>query len=229
VSGEQLPLPIDGGEETASGLPIRVDVMQPTDGDGPFDDADYLFEPWWPGLRTLLFHERGVIRLQSEQLTEPLAAFPELQSVAGQVLLDGTVIDGTLLVLDAESRPDPKLLRDRLTKPHERAGFPAFVASDLLYASGRPLLARPFGERRDRLGVALRDDDRAMVGRAYRGEGTTVARALASMGIEALSARHLGARHRAGAAEGAWLRLPVSPAPATDRRPSLTVIQRLPL
>ena len=34
--------------------------------DTPFDDPDYFFEPWWPGVRALALVERGQLRLQAE-------------------------------------------------------------------------------------------------------------------------------------------------------------------
>ena len=47
-TSEQLPLEF---APTASRLPGRITPMRPTDGEGPFDDAGYFFEPWWPGIR----------------------------------------------------------------------------------------------------------------------------------------------------------------------------------
>jgi hypothetical protein len=54
-----------------------------------------------------------------------------------------------------------------------------------------------------------------------------VAEALSSLGIEALSARRLAARYRAGPAGGSWLRAPVTP--RRRERPTLALILKLPL
>jgi hypothetical protein len=48
------------------------------------------------------------------------------------------------------------------------------------------------------------------------------------MGIDAVSARRLDARHRAGPAGDAWLRVSLEPLPVRER-PSLALILRLPL
>jgi hypothetical protein len=74
--------------------------MQATPIDSPFDDPAYLFEPWWPGARALAFVEGGRLRLQVEQLSDPLIAFPELADLPTHLRRDGVVIDATLLVLD---------------------------------------------------------------------------------------------------------------------------------
>lgn len=201
--------------------------MQATRVDAPFDDPAYLFEPWWPGVRALAFVEEGFVRLQVEQLADPHLAFPELAAIPDQLMGDGVVLDGTLLQLDDEGHPDQERLRARLSG-ERGAGLAAYVAADLLYLDGASLLRRPYAARRERLSATLRDGDRAVVGHAYRGEGTLVAEALAALGLDAISARALDARYRSGPAGPAWLRAPLVPA-ARPERPTLSLIQRLPL
>jgi bifunctional non-homologous end joining protein LigD len=202
--------------------------MQPADRDAPFDDPDYLFEPWWPGARATAFAERGRVRLQVAGLADADAAFPELGDLPGQLSEDGVAVDGTLLVLDPEGRPDPDLLRARLGGGEPRAGRAAFVAADLLWAGGEPVGRRTFRVRRRWLEAILAPGDRITVGHGYIGDGTLVAEALARLGIDGLSARRLSARHRAGVAGDAWLRMPVIPAEPRPR-PTLALLLRLPL
>ena len=220
----QLHVPTAGG-----GLPPRIVAMQAMRGAGPFDDPDYLFEPWWPGVRALVWVEGGLVtRLQVDGLADAMAAFGELaQELPGQLLADGVILDGCLLVLDEGGWLDADLLRRRLSGEHD-AGRPAFVASDLLWSDGASLQRRPFAARRDRLAAILPDGDRCVVGHALRGEGTLLAEALRRFGFTGLSARRLDARFRAGAAGDAWLRVPIEPAVPSER-PLLALIQRLPL
>jgi hypothetical protein len=75
----------------------------------------------------------------------------------------------------------------------------------------------------------LRETDWCVVGRAYENEGTTVATALEDIGLTAMSARRIAAPYRAGDAGDAWLRIPLEPVAEPARRPSLALIQRLPL
>jgi bifunctional non-homologous end joining protein LigD len=137
------------------------------------------------------------------------------------------VLDGTLLVLDDDGRPDGGLLRARLGGD-PRAGRPAYVASDLLWAGGEPVTRRTFRIRRRWLEALLAAGDRVTVGHGYVGDGTLVAEALATLGIDGLSARQLSARYRGGPAGAAWLRAPVIPA-EPRARPTLALILRLPL
>ena len=224
---EQLDLPIR--TERGAALPERVPVMQPSPGAGPFDDPDYLFEPWWPGIRAFAWIEGGrLARLRAEGMADPLDGFAELADELPERLMeDGVVLDGWLLALDEGGWLDPELLRRRVGGDR-RAGRPGFVASDLLWSGGVAWHRRAFAARRQRLEAVLLDGDRCVVSHALRGEGTLLAEALGRFGLEGLSARHLGARHRRGPAGEAWLRLPIHPAQPVQR-PRLALIQRLPL
>jgi ATP-dependent DNA ligase len=147
--------------------------------------------------------------------------------VAPLVAAEATLLDGTLLVLDADGRPDAELLRERLAYPEVRGGTPAFVASDLPWAGGQDLTRQPFADRLARLTETLRETDWCMVARGYPGEGLAVAQALEAMGMAAMSARHLASPYRAGPSRGAWLRLPLQPPSLPVGRPTLALIQRL--
>lgn len=203
--------------------------MQAVPGVGPFDDPDYLFEPWWPGVRALVWVEGGrVTRLQVDGLADAMAAFGELaEDLPRQLLADDVILDGCLLVLDEGGWLDADLLRRRLSGEPD-AGRPAFVTSDLLWSDGTSIQRRPFAARRERLAAILPDGDRCVVGHALRAEGTLLAEALRRFGFTGLSARRLDARFRAGPAGDAWLRVPIEPAVPSER-PLLALIQRLPL
>jgi bifunctional non-homologous end joining protein LigD len=226
-TAEQLPLAIEPTESTAS-LP-RIAPRRPMLGDAPFDDDEWFFEPWWPGAQAVVQVEDGALRLSVEHLADAHAAFDELRGLGGQFAGDRLVVEATLLVLDDEGRPDPDMLRQRLERADTRLGTAALVCSDLLHRGDRSLLGVPFAERRQLLGRELVDGDQIVVSRGLRGEGTTLAEAVAQMGLNAISARRLTARYRPGVVDEAWLRLPVSEAPAQQTRPLLALLQRLPL
>jgi bifunctional non-homologous end joining protein LigD len=227
VGDRQLSLPLTSAADRAPSLPAQIKPMLPADVAAPFDDPAYLFEPWWPGLRLFAFVERGAVRLQAGTLSEPLEAFPELARLPGKLRAEGLVLDGTLLVLDDDARPDPDLLRRRLERPYRRGGYPALIVDDLIYADGRPLAA-PYVERREQLTLTLDESDWCMVGRGYRGEGAMLAIAVGALGIGSLSARRLDARYRRGHAGDAWLRVPIAPSHvAAGARPSLALILKL--
>lgn len=224
---EQLPLQIESSEKRV--IPLRLKPMLPAAGEAPFDDPNWFFEPWWPGASALAYIEDFKVRLDIEHLADPMAAFPELARMGEDFAHDQVIVEGALLVLDDEGRPDQEMLRRRLSGPEVREGTPAFVVSDLLYDLGESLLDLPFEIRRSRLGEALADTARAVVSRGFRGEGTTLAEAILSMGLTEISARRLSGRYRPGVRDEAWLRIPVVETPEAPTRPLLTLLQRLPI
>lgn len=196
--------------------------------DAPFDDPGWFFEPWWPGTLATIVTTHDGMRLVG-QLGDPLAAFPELSVVPAQLRARSAVVPGTLLVLDADGRPDSPALHRRLADPATRTGTGAFIAADLLEHDGELLVDAPFAARRARLLETVIESDHFLASRGLHGEGTTLARAAASMGIEAVSARRLDAAWHAGPSPDAWLRFPVQGRPSRARRPLLVLLQRLPL
>ena len=229
AQGDSEQLPLEIGPSRGGVLPDRIRPMLPEQAERPFDDPDWFFEPWWPGTLTLAYVEDGQVRLQSEHLADPMAAFPELGSMAEQFADDALLVEGWLLVLDDDGRPDAELLRRRLAGHDELHGTAALVAADLLYASGQSQLGLPFEERRRRLARVLTDGDRAVTSRGLLGEGEMLADAVRSMGLSEVSAREVNGHYRPGTTSDLWLRIPVTESEAAPTRPLLTLLQRLPL
>jgi bifunctional non-homologous end joining protein LigD len=170
-----------------------------------------------------------MLQMRTEHLTDPLLVFPELASVARHIRADGVIVEGTLLALDEAGRPDPQLLRRRLAGIDAGPAEGAFVASDLIYRDGVSLAREPFVERRRQLASLITDSDHCVVGRGLAHEGTTLARAAASLGLGAISARMLGGRWRPGPSAGGWSKLFVTEPLARPTRPFLVLLERLPL
>jgi bifunctional non-homologous end joining protein LigD len=231
-ANQQLGLSLDGDLESGRpDLPARLGLPVAGAGHSPFDDDGYFFEPWWPGAHALLRRDRDRVAISTEHLADPLQAFPELRSAIEHLAADGVFVEGTLLALDAEGRPDERLLRRRLGaqgRPTEVAEG-AFVATDLPYLEGQSLARMPFVERRRRLATVLGDSDHCVLGRGLVGEGRMLGRAVASLGLSAISARRLDAQWKHGPSGHAWLRLPVVETPAPETRPFLILMERLPL
>ena len=230
---DQLSLPLGGApaDDIAEPieLPARLAFPLATDGGRPFDDDTFFFEPWWPGTHAYLRRAGSQLEMHVEHLSDPLVTFPELGSDIEGLAADGLIMEGTLMALDEEGRPDISLLRRRLSGASDGVAEGAFVASDLVNLEGRSLARRPFVERRRQLAGVMKDTEHRVVGRGLLGEGVTLAHAAASLGLAAISARRLDGRWKSGAAGDAWLRLPVTVTPASPTRPLMVLLEKLPL
>jgi len=228
----QLPLPLDPtDDETGPLLPASLRFPVATDGGSPFDDDERYFEPWWPGTQAFLRRSGDRIELRTEHLSDPLVIFPELRTGLGGLGADGLIVEGALLALDADGRPDARLLRRRLTgvaRPDSIAEG-AFVATDLVYLEGRSLARKPFVERRRQLASVLPDSEHVVLSRGLVGEGVTLGLALSALGLDGISARRLDGQWHSGPAGDAWLHLRMTEKPVVPPRPFLVLLEKLPL
>lgn len=225
---QQLSLAL--GNVAAAAIPLpHLGWPAAADGGVPFDDALRFFEPWWPGAQAFLRLHGDHVELRTEHLSDPLAAFPELRRLDSEVQAATAIIEGFLLALDEEGRPDTRLLRQALDGSDGPTATGAFVATDLPWLNGEDLRRAPYAERRQRLGATVTDTDRMVTSRGLVGEGVTLAHAVGSMGLNAISARRLDGRWRAGSNDDAWLKLRLAQAATEWPRPFLVLLERLPL
>ena len=112
------------------------------------------FEPKYDGFRALAFRDDHGVHLQSRQLRDLTAGFPDIAAAVAQ--LDDVVLDGELVVWRA-GRFDFAALQDRLRSGSRRtrdlvtAAPAAYIVFDLLAHEGRDQRDRPYRKRRRKL------------------------------------------------------------------------------
>ncbi len=125
---------------------------------GPFG-----YEPKWDGFRSIVFRDQDEVEIGSRNERPMTRYFPELVEAIKANLPERAVMDGEIVVPDAEMRRlEFEMLQQRIHPAESRvrllaASTPAhFVAFDLL-ALDDDYMQRPFAERRDALDRALAD------------------------------------------------------------------------
>src|SRR5919108_4227925 len=127
--------------DAESALPRALVPMRPRLARRAFNSPDHLFEVKWDGIRALAARDAAGLRLTDRWGGDLLPLVPELRELG---LPAGTIVDGEVVVCDSRGRPSYDLLAGRLGPKNTRRGRgPVFVAFDLLYDRGRPLLGRP--------------------------------------------------------------------------------------
>jgi ATP-dependent DNA ligase len=180
----------------------------------PFDAPQYSFEIKWDGIRALAAVEATGWRLWGRQRADYTARYPELDGL--RRLPAGTLLDGELVALTPEGRPDlPRLLgRHGLATAwrirQARRWCPVqYVVFDLLYHRGRCLLGEPLARRREELaalcaGLELPE----VVFSAGAVEAGTALYALAlARGHEGVVAKRLDSTYRPGRRSPAWRKI----------------------
>ena len=187
--------------------------MQAGSAEAPFSSPDYLFEVKWDGVRAVLFRSpEGDIRAHDRALTDITPIFPELQELTDRIA-PGAVLDGEIVATDAEGRPDYHLLRSRLESgPEGTRDVPCcFVAFDLLYWGGRPLLRQPLEKRRGRLRRELGSGG-SPAGPLYAPDhiaenGVDLYEACLERGLEGVMAKHRSSTYVPGQRSPFWLKV----------------------
>ncbi len=134
-------------------LPMSASVGHPRD---PEPAAWY--EPCWRGLRARCRIDGGQATVVNARGTDHTERFPELRAVRPAALADQLLLDGVIVVLDANHQLDHAALEARLRAADAVEAkrlslrYPAtFLAVDLLHQNGRCLLPFSAAARRARL------------------------------------------------------------------------------
>ena len=213
-------------------LPNRVEPMLATLATKPFRSEDWLFEIKWDGYRVqavvggeddqggsregVTRGERGGspsrqrrVRTWTRNGADAETYFPRLLNPPTWIAATTAVVDGEVVALDAEGRPDFNLLQERISE-RSISGL-VFQAFDLLHLDGRSLLAVPLEDRKRLLRSVLRDHPRVRFATHVETEGVAFHEAAAAQGLEGVIAKHRRSRYEPGKRTPEWLKLKIRP------------------
>jgi ATP-dependent DNA ligase len=122
------------------------------------------FEPKWDGFRSIIFRDGDEVELGSRNERPLTRYFPELVAAALRTLPNQCVLDGEIVIPDAEGRRlDFEALLQRIHPADSRVRLLAeqtpaqFVVFDLLALDDVDYMETPFAVRRDLLEQAMTD------------------------------------------------------------------------
>ena len=146
------------GEAKAPRRAIALAGLEPMlchTADAAFSSDDWIFELKYDGFRLLGTGGAGAAALRYRSGQDATARFPELASALRALPVPDVVLDGEVVVLDAEGKPDFAALQARAQLARageiERAAIAApvtYVVFDLLGLAGFDLRALPLVERK---------------------------------------------------------------------------------
>jgi bifunctional non-homologous end joining protein LigD len=136
-------------------MPDRIKPMLAFAGEIPKKDAEWAYEFKWDGVRAIVYVDGGRVRAFTRNDKSLLSTFPELRDIGLHLGSRSAILDGEIVALDKENRPNFSTLSKRLHVVSKtaieklRSTIPAsFFAFDLLYLEGRSIMDLTYDERR---------------------------------------------------------------------------------
>jgi bifunctional non-homologous end joining protein LigD len=178
----------------------------------PFDDDEWLFEVKWDGHRCLA-NLGSATRLTSRTTRDMTVQFPELIDMHRQLAARNAVVDGEIVALDRDGRPSFQRMQDRFHRTPEelarnKGRVPVqFLAFDLLWLDGQPLLELPLVERRARLVEVLVETRDIRLSQVVQGAGTDFFEQVRALELEGIVAKRAASPYRPGTRSHDWRKI----------------------
>jgi bifunctional non-homologous end joining protein LigD len=211
-----LVLMASASEEQPLPRPPMFTPMLAQGGYQPFDAQGWLFEPKFDGVRTLLYLEGESVRLISRTGRDQTVTYPELARVYRRINAINAVLDGEIVATDESGNTSFERLQQRmnLTSPGEieriRRKIPVeMVAFDLLWLDGQDLTGAPLSERRERLQVAVMEDQGLRLMYGVPDEGKAFYEAATKLGLEGVIGKRASSRYLPGRRSDDWRKIKI--------------------
>jgi bifunctional non-homologous end joining protein LigD len=180
----------------------------------PRDADEWAVEVKWDGVRAIAYCQPGRVHLQTRNLHDVTAQYPELKRLSRRLGSFDAVLDGELVVFDEGGRPSFELLQQRIhqtdasvVRRRMKSHPVVYVIFDLLYFDGHDLTGYPYERRRAVL------DGLELDGESWRTPGYSVGHAeelLAAsreQGLEGMVLKRPDSPYAPGKRNGAWLKV----------------------
>ena len=160
-------------------------------------DDQWAYEIKWDGYRTMAFVDDGRVRWQSSNGLDVTAKYPELDGFAASVNAPSAIVDGELVVLDANGRPSFELMQRHETQV-------AFYAFDVLQIAGTDTISLGYEQRRTLLESLVEPATHWMVPPHHIGDGAALFAASGERALEGVMAKRLGSPYLVGKRSPNW-------------------------
>lgn len=120
----------------------------------PFDDNSYLTELKLDGIRTIWTKFENKVRIYTRHKNEITSKFPELANLP---IPNGTVLDGEMIVTNAQGKPDFEAVMERFMSKKSEHNI-SFSVFDVIYANGEKTTSIPLIDRKEILEDLITED-----------------------------------------------------------------------
>ena len=195
-------------------MPAHLVPMLAKLGSLPAREGDFGFEIKWDGIRAISYYEPGRFRIESRNLNDITAQYPELRRLGRQLGSRDVILDGEIVAFDEQGRPSFELLQHRMhltrdadIKRRAKEIPVRYLLFDVLYLEGRSVMDRPYEERRELLESLELEGPNWQTPRYHRGEGKALVEASAKGGLEGVVAKRLDSTYSPGRRSPHWIKV----------------------
>jgi len=171
----------------------------------PFHRPGWVYEEKYDGIRAIAHRHGSRTRLDSRNLHDITARFPEIQAALGELPGGDFTLDGEIIALDRRGVSRFQLLQRRAQEEPVRIVFAVF---DCLERDGVVLLERPLSERRRALeGLVSREGGALKLARRPSADGLAAYRVARRRGWEGIIAKDGASPYEPGRRSRRWLKV----------------------
>lgn len=205
---------IDPPERERDPFPENVVPMLARLSTLPADDSGWAVEVKWDGVRAIAYCQPGRVKLQTRNLNDVTAQYPEVKGIARQLGMFDAVLDGEVVAFDEHGRPSFERLQQRIHQTAESVvrrrmeTHPVvYVVFDVLYFNGYDFTALPYERRRELL------EELGLEGESWQtpaysvGHAEQLLAASREQGLEGMVLKRLGSPYAPGKRDGTWLKV----------------------
>jgi len=181
--------------------------------DVPMGD-DWAYEMKWDGVRAFFVVQDQRVRISSRNERDITAGYPELVCLGAEFAGRSLLLDGEIVAINEDGRPDFQLLqrrmhvRDPMTlRMLEREVPVVYMIFDVLWIDGRLLVDLPYCERRRELAALALASPRWQTPPVSTGDGQAALATSRDLSLEGIVAKQLDSRYESGRRSLAWRKI----------------------
>ncbi len=188
--------------------------MLATPVERPFSREGWVFELKYDGIRAMVSVAGDAVRITGRRGNDETFRYPEARAIRAGIRARQAVVDGELVVLDAEGRPSFERLQQRINvsrEPDIRRIAPeqpvTFVAFDLLQLDGRDLTATDLRIRKKTLRETVVDSPHILFAEHIERDGNALFEEARQAGIEGIVGKRADSPYRTGTRSPDWVKI----------------------
>ena len=179
--------------------------------DQPFDSDEHLFEPKWDGIRCLAICDGG-LHLYSRNRKEITQQFPEFLNI--QFAKDNCVLDGEIICLDENNRPNFDAVRRRLAIKNKISmnmvknnNSAVYMVFDILEYKNEALLSFSLQDRKSKLSSVILENAFIRNSPVVYHRGKTLYETMLIKKMEGIMAKDISSRYEPGTRSSSWIKI----------------------